>query len=224
MKTSLLLLSIIIVLNIGCQKDPNCGPDVVIDSLQLSPGSEDGLLLRGTERIVFNDGNGNKIIFKSPTEREYSTKKELLYVLCGNDDYRNNQYEVVETENYTIRYTDSLDLRKVMVVNANIIRNDSLLEEELSISIMFDGQRQSIAPYGRSERFNIPKRIKYDVTTTLDEKNPFGNIIFDTTFNNQPYHGVIKFYSDWGYEFCNMFGILQFKQLGDRVWTIESIN
>jgi hypothetical protein len=224
MKISLPLISIIIVFNFGCQKDPDCGENVVIDSLELSPEVEEGLLLKGTERIVFNDGDGNRIIFKSPANREYLTKKELLYVICGNDDYRNNQYEVVETENYSITYTDSLDLKKVMVINAEIRRTDSLLEENLNLKIMFDGKRQCVAPYVWRPRFNVPKRIKYDVPGSLHEKNPFANIIFDTIFNNQPYQGVIKFGSDWGPVFYNRYGILQFKQLGDKVWTIESIN
>ncbi len=224
MKASLLLISIIIGLNIGCQKDPNCGEDVIIDTLELSPATEEGLLLIGTERVVFNDGEGHKIIFKSPAEREYSTKKELLYVICGNDDYRNNQYEVVETENYSIRYTDSLDAQKVMLVHANIKRIDSLLIESLGISIDFGGTNETRVPYNWITRYNIPQRKNYGVSSFFKPENPFSNAIFDTTFNNQIYDGVSRINAGWGTVFYNRDGILQFKQLGDKVWTIESIN
>jgi len=224
MKTTIQLLIMIFLFNLGCQKDPNCGEDVVINSLLLSPEVEEGLLLQGNERIVFNDGEGNRIIFKSPAERKYFTKHELLYVLCEDDDYRNNQYEIVETENYSITYTDSIDSKKVMLVTADISRKGTLLVENLDITIIFNGQRQSIAPYVGKMRFNIPMRFNYGVLDTLNEKNPFLSITLDTTFNNQPYQGVIKFNSDWGNEFYNRYGILQFKQLGDKVWTIESIN
>ncbi|MGB4848054.1 MAG: hypothetical protein WBP41_09065 [Saprospiraceae bacterium] len=214
---------ILIMFIYSCEKNVQCGQDIIIDSLELSPAVEEGLLLKGTERIVFNDGEGNKIIFKSPHERQYQTNKELLYIICGNDDYRNNQYEVVETENYRITYSDSLDPKKVMLVNAVIRRRDTLLEEELDITILFNGQRQSIAPYVWGERYNIQQKKKYEVPT-LYEENPFLNIIFDTTFNNKPYQGVIKFNSDGGgNEFYNRYGILQFTEIGDKVWTVESI-
>jgi hypothetical protein len=222
MKTSLLLLSIIIGLNFGCQKDPNCGEDIVVDSLQLSPNIKDGLLLNGTERIAYNNPDGEKMIFKSPTERAYSTDREVLSVICGLDDYQLNQKEVIEYEKYNITYTDSLNQNRVMRVNATFFLDDSLLYDRLEIIISEGNQILAWAPYGFRKRYNIKTRTEY-APAGFNMDKPFGSPVIDTIFNNQPYTSVYSFPSGYGIQYFNSYGILQFDTNGHILWTIESI-
>lgn len=207
---------------LSCSKDPKCGEDIVIERINLSRQVKEGLKLQGSERIVYRSNTGAQMIFKSDTLRKYSIIPHRFFLICEAKDYRDNQFEVVEMEQYTIRYVDSLNALNKMVVNAEIRKSawgpDNELYEQLSIELYASNSRVAAALYFHNLRYNWLTRTSTSFDADYNPQKPFYSNLADTILNNVSYQNLVL----EGTQMYNELGVLGFRLDNGEQWTIES--
>ena len=224
----LIVLSLICLFIYGCFND--CTPkNVKVGETLLLPSTKAWLLNLVDKTAIFKDSLGNEMQFKSIEKIKIDTQQNFVRINC-NSGWKSEQksMDFEESDGLSLKMVsgDSLDIYyKMSVMSLNIdavdaqigINNDSSLCGGNSGWVIYKDR-------GKKMTFPVEEKFRTILDTVINGKS-FKNILGRWRKDNDLCCCGLKSPSNTPYEvfFDRQKGIVGFKQLNGKTWTLDRI-